>query len=67
MSTDQNLRRRVGGRNRYLPPGPRSGPAMIHGYGDRFGVIYGDFETQQRIPELSAEWFRESAHRNAVL
>jgi beta-glucosidase len=37
------------------------------GYGDRFGIIYVDFETQKRIPKLSAEWFREAAKRNAVV
>jgi beta-glucosidase len=39
----------------------------IYGYGDRFGIIYVDFETQQRIPKLSAEWFREAARVNAVV
>lgn len=28
-----------------------------HGYRMRFGLIYVDFETQQRIPKLSASWF----------
>ena len=39
----------------------------IYGYGNRFGLIYVDFETQQRIPKLSAEWFREAARQNAVV
>src|SRR5262245_44255170 len=39
----------------------------IEGYGNRFGVIYVNFETQQRIPKLSAEWFREAARQNAVV
>jgi beta-glucosidase len=39
----------------------------IDGYGNRFGLIYVDFETQQRIPKLSAEWFREAARQNAVV
>jgi beta-glucosidase len=39
----------------------------IDGFGNRFGIIYVDFETQQRIPKLSAEWFREAARRNAVV
>ena len=39
----------------------------IYGYGNRFGLIYVDFETQQRIPKLSAEWFREAASKNAVV
>ena len=37
------------------------------GFGNRFGMVYVDFDTQQRIPKLSAEWFRESARRNAVV
>jgi beta-glucosidase len=39
----------------------------VAGYGDRFGIIYVDFETLQRTPKLSAEWFREAARRNAVV
>ena len=39
----------------------------MDGFGNRFGLIYVDFETQQRIPKLSASWFRESARRNAVV
>jgi beta-glucosidase len=39
----------------------------IYGYGDRFGLIYVDFDTQQRTPKLSADWFREAARRNAVV
>jgi beta-glucosidase len=39
----------------------------IAGYGQRFGIFYVDFETQQRIPKLSAEWFREAARQNAVV
>ena len=38
----------------------------IWGYGDRFGIVYVDFETQQRTPKLSAHWFRETANQNAV-
>lgn len=37
------------------------------GYGNRFGLIYVDFDTQERTPKLSAEWFREAARRNAVV
>jgi beta-glucosidase len=36
------------------------------GFGNRFGLIYVDFKTQQRIPKLSAEWFREAATINAL-
>jgi beta-glucosidase len=39
----------------------------IYGYGNRFGIVYVDFETQQRIPKLSAHWFKEAARRNAVV
>ena len=37
------------------------------GFGNRFGMIYVDFDTLQRIPKLSADWFREAAKRNAVV
>jgi beta-glucosidase len=39
----------------------------IYGYGNRFGIVYVDFDTQERIPKLSAEWFREAARQNAVV
>ena len=39
----------------------------IYGYGDRFGLIYVDFDTLERTPKLSAEWFREAARRNRVV
>jgi beta-glucosidase len=39
----------------------------VAGYGDRFGLIYVDFDTLARIPKLSAAWFREAAKRNAVV
>jgi glycosyl hydrolase family 1 len=29
-----------------------------YGYGDRFGPVYVDFESLERRPKLSAEWFR---------
>jgi beta-glucosidase len=38
-----------------------------YGYGDRFGLIYVDFETLERTPKVSADWFREAARRNAVV
>jgi beta-glucosidase len=38
----------------------------IWGYGDRFGIVYVDFETLERTPKLSAEWFRQTARLNAV-
>jgi beta-glucosidase len=39
----------------------------IDGYGNRFGLIYVDFQTQRRIPKLSAAWFREAARRNTLV
>jgi beta-glucosidase len=38
----------------------------IYGYGNRFGLIYVDFQTLKRTPKLSASFFRETARRNAV-
>jgi beta-glucosidase len=37
------------------------------GFGNRFGLIYVDFETLERRPKLSGAWFREAAKRNAVV
>jgi len=37
------------------------------GYTKRFGVHYVDFETGQRIPKLSAAWYRELVARNALV
>ena len=37
------------------------------GYSKRFGVHYVDFATRQRIPKLSAFWFRELVRRNALV
>src|SRR5262245_20961467 len=39
----------------------------IYGYGNRFGLIYVDFDTLKRTPKLSAACFREAARRNAVV
>ncbi len=39
----------------------------IWGYGNRFGIVYVDFETLERTPKLSAEWFRRAAAQNAVV
>ena len=30
-----------------------------HGYGQRFGIVFVDFETQRRIPKRSALWYRD--------
>ena len=38
----------------------------IWAYGDRFGIVYVDFETLERTPKLSTEWFRQTARQNAV-
>jgi beta-glucosidase len=37
------------------------------GFGNRYGLVYVDFETQKRTPKLSAAWFREAAAHNAVV
>jgi beta-glucosidase len=37
------------------------------GFGNRFGLVYGDFRTQKRTLKTSASWFREAAERNAVV
>ncbi len=39
----------------------------VDGFGTRFGSIYVDFDTLQRKPKLSAEWFREAARHSAVV
>lgn len=36
-------------------------------WGNRFGPVYVDFDTLERKPKLSAEWFREAARQNAVV
>jgi beta-glucosidase len=37
------------------------------GFDNRFGLVYVDFDTLQRTPRLSADWFREASRRNAVV
>lgn len=37
------------------------------GYGKRFGLIYVDYETQQRIPKDSALWYAECIRRGGLL
>ena len=37
-----------------------------HGYTKRFGLIYIDYETQQRIPKSSAKWYAQVIRANAV-
>jgi len=38
----------------------------IYGYEKRFGLYRVDFETQHRIPKLSASFYRNVIARNAV-
>jgi len=33
----------------------------------RFGVVYNDFETQERTPKLSARWFSEVMAQNRLV
>jgi beta-glucosidase len=37
------------------------------GYGNRFGLVHVDFDTLERRPKLSAEWFREASRQNAMV
>jgi beta-glucosidase len=39
----------------------------LSGYTKRFGIVYVNFESQERIPKLSASFFRETIARNAVV
>jgi beta-glucosidase len=36
------------------------------GYSKRFGIVYVDYETLERVPKDSAWWFRDVIARNAV-
>ncbi|WP_029215407.1 GH1 family beta-glucosidase [Kallotenue papyrolyticum] len=36
------------------------------GYTQRFGIVYVDYATQQRLPKRSAHWYREVIRTNAV-
>ena len=36
------------------------------GYGQRFGLVFTDYRTQERIPKQSAHWFRKVIAANAV-
>jgi beta-glucosidase len=46
---------------------PQDNFEWMDGFGNRFGLIYVDFDTLERTPKLSAEWFSEAARRNAVV
>ena len=37
------------------------------GYSERFGIVYVDFETQQRIPKDSAYWYRKVIQTNGAV
>jgi beta-glucosidase len=37
-----------------------------HGYQQRFGIVYVDYETQQRYPKDSALWYRDVIARNGL-
>jgi beta-glucosidase len=39
----------------------------LDGFGNRFGLIYVDFDTLERKPKLSAEWFCEAARQIGVV
>ena len=36
------------------------------GYGQRFGVVWVDYETQRRIPKDSARWYRRVIEANSA-
>ena len=36
------------------------------GYDERFGMVWVDFETQQRIPKESAHWYSGVIEQNGV-
>jgi beta-glucosidase len=36
------------------------------GYAPRFGLVYVDYETQERTPKDSALWYRDVAARNGL-
>ena len=38
-----------------------------HGYGERFGLIYVDYETQKRTLKDSALWYSFVIRRNGIL
>jgi beta-glucosidase len=37
-----------------------------HGFSKRFGIIYVDYQTQQRVPKASAKWYSRVISQNAV-
>ena len=37
------------------------------GYRERFGIVYVDYETQERIPKDSAYWYRKVMQTNGAV
>jgi beta-glucosidase len=37
-----------------------------YGYDKRFGLVYVDYETSQRLPKDSATWYRDVIRRNGL-
>ena len=37
------------------------------GYRERFGIVYVDYETQERIPKDSAYWYRKGMQTNGAV
>ena len=37
------------------------------GFGPRFGIVRVDYDTQRRIPKLSARWYMDMIAQNAVV
>ena len=37
-----------------------------HGFSQRFGLVWIDYETQQRIPKSSAKWYQQVINENGV-
>jgi beta-glucosidase len=37
------------------------------GYSRRFGIVWTDYETQERIPKMSAKWYAECIRQNRVV
>jgi beta-glucosidase len=37
-----------------------------YGYSKRFGIVYVDFDTQQRVPKDSAAWYADVVSHNSV-
>ena len=38
-----------------------------YGYDRRFGLVYIDYQTQQRLPKASFDWYRECIKQNRVV